>query len=244
MYKLGVIVPVYNHPDYIGALVEYVQSLSLPVVLINDGSDTACTVLLRDISASTGVALVEHASNQGKGAAVTSGLQYAAAQGWSHALQLDADGQHHWPDIGKFVEASRQQPQAVVIGKPQFDSSVPKKRLYGRYVTHVWVWINTLSLDIKDSMCGFRIYPVAATLAITDSVHLQPRMGFDCEILVRLKWQGLPFINIDTPVIYPEGGTSHFNAWRDNWSLSKAHARLFMGMLLRLPVLLYRKWRA
>lgn len=129
----------------------------------------------------------------------------------------------------------------MVIGQPVFDLSVPKKRLYGRYVTHVWVWINSLSFDIKDSMCGFRIYPLAPTLKILKQAKFQPRMGFDSEILVRLKWENAKFINVPTPVIYPEHGISHFDVWRDNLGMSQAHARLFAGMLWRLPKLIKQK---
>lgn len=103
------------------------------------------------------------------------------------------------------------------------------------------MWINTLSLDIKDSMCGFRVYPLEATMKILNSAKFQLRMGFDTEILVRLKWDNVPFVNVPTKVIYPENGISHFNALRDNLEISKAHTRLFAGMLIRLPQLLYRK---
>src|SRR5690606_5704759 len=98
--------------------------------------------------------------------------------GFSHALQLDSDGQHDWQDVAKFLQISQQNPDAMVIGQPIFDESVPKKRLYGRYATHIWVWINSLSFDIKDSMCGFRVYPLDSTVQVLDSAKFQPRMGF------------------------------------------------------------------
>ena len=129
----------------------------------------------------------------------------------------------------------------MVIGQPIFDASVPKGRLYGRYATHIWVWINSLSTEIKDSMCGFRVYPLAAALKIMQHNRFQPRMGFDSEILVRMKWDNVPFMNVPTKVIYPEQGISHFHVWRDNVGMSKTHARLFAGMLYRLPRLLQQK---
>lgn len=242
MFKLCVIVPVYNHPQHIQALVEFVRERQLPVILINDGSNTACTSVLRQIDAAqSDVTLLEHASNQGKGQAVQTGLRHASVQGYSHALQIDADGQHHWPDIDTFIATSQQHPAAVVIGAPQYDDSVPRQRLYARYATHIWVWINSLSFAIKDSMCGFRVYPLAASMAALDSAKLEPRMGFDTEILVRLHWRATPVINIPTPVTYPADGSSHFQPWRDNWGISKVHTRLFFGMLARAPQLLWRK---
>jgi len=236
------VIPVYNHPHYIEALVEHLDHFQKPIILVNDGSDAACTELLHRIAEQHSRAeLVEHTHNQGKGQAVITGLRHAYKLGFSHALQLDSDGQHDWQDVAKFLEISAQHPEAMVIGQPIFDESVPKKRLYGRYATHIWVWINSLSFEIKDSMCGFRVYPLASTIKVLDSAKFQPRMGFDSEILVRLKWAKVPFINVPTKVIYPENGISHFNVWRDNLGMSRAHLRLFGGMLLRLPKLLSQK---
>lgn len=236
------VIPVYNHPHYIEALVAHLEQFQKPIILVNDGSDAACTALLHRIAEQhPGVELVEHGHNQGKGQAVMSGLRHAHKLGFSHALQLDSDGQHDWQDVAKFLQISQQHPDAMVIGQPVFDESVPKKRLYGRYATHIWVWINSLSFDIKDSMCGFRVYPLASTIKVLDSAKFQPRMGFDSEILVRLKWANVPFINVPTKVIYPEDGISHYHVWRDNLGMSKAHAKLLGGMLIRLPKLLAQK---
>jgi glycosyltransferase involved in cell wall biosynthesis len=245
MSKYSIVIPVYNHPHYLADLVQYLEQFQFPIILVNDGSHAECTAILRKLDQQFDqVSLIEHVENKGKGQAVITGLRYAAHIGMTHALQLDADGQHHWDDVAKFFQLSQQQPEAMVIGQPIFDASVPKKRLYGRYITHFWVWLNSLSFDIKDSMCGFRIYPLDTTIAVLNKAKFQPRMGFDSEILVRLKWEDVPFINIPTPVIYPEHGISHFDAWRDNIGISKAHATLFIEMLKRLPQLLLRKFKA
>ena len=245
MLAYSIVIPVYNHPHYLADLVQHLSQFQYPVILVNDGSDAACTAILHQLAQHNAlVDLVEHSQNLGKGQAVITGLQHAAQRGMSHVLQIDADGQHCWDDVAKFIELSQQHPQAMVIGQPVFDASVPKKRLYGRYVTHFWVWLNSLSFEIKDSMCGFRIYPLAQTMPILNTARFQPRMGFDSEILVRLKWENIQFINVPTKVVYPEHGISHFNVWRDNLGLSKAHARLFAGMLIRLPKLVWHKIKA
>ena len=239
------VIPVYNHPDYLDALMANLDTHQLPIIVVNDGSDQACTEKLAALAQRYDqLTVLEHAINQGKGQAVMTGLRYAYTQGFSHAVQLDADGQHDWQDVSKFVAISQQYPDAMVIGNPVFDASVPKGRLYGRYATHIWVWINSLSFEIKDSMCGFRVYPLAASVKVMDTAKLQPRMGFDSEILVRLKWNQVAFINVPTKVIYPEAGISHFNVWRDNLGMTQTHSRLFAGMLLRLPKLLLQKVKA
>lgn len=236
------VIPVYNHPNYLAPLIEHLHQFDLPIIVVNDGSDVGCTQVLTDLAEQyERVELLSHAVNLGKGQAVMTGLLHAHHLGMHHALQIDADGQHCWADIPTFWQQSAANPKAMIIGKPIFDESVPKKRLYGRYITHVWVWINSLSFEIQDSMCGFRVYPLASTISIIQTADLQPRMGFDSEILVRLKWNKVPFINVPTHVVYPEQGISHFQMWRDNLGLSQTHAKLFAGMLVRLPKLLWHK---
>lgn len=186
--------------------------------------------------------LVRLAINQGKGGAVMAGLRRRRTC-FSHALQVDADGQHDLTDVDNFIQHSRLAPQALVCGYPQYDASVPKGRLYARYLTHIWVWINSLSLQIPDSMCGFRVYPLAPTLELLDSVALGRRMDFDPEILVRLSWRNQAMLWLPTRVHYPQDGLSHFRLWHDNALISKMHAKLFFGMLVRLPLILWRRWR-
>ncbi|OTG67704.1 glycosyltransferase family 2 protein [Acinetobacter silvestris] len=245
MTQYSFVIPVYNHPHYLAPLLQYLDQFDLPIVIVNDGSEAQCTQILRELAEQySKMILVEHVQNQGKGQAVVTGLRKAESMGLSHALQLDCDGQHDWNDIAKFLEVSQNNLNTMIIGQPIFDDTVPKGRLYGRYATHIWVWINSLSFDIKDSMCGFRVYPLKSTLAVLNRGKFQPDMGFDSEILVRLKWDNVPLMNIPTKVIYPENGISHFNVWRDNWGISKVHSRLFAGMLLRLPKLIRQKIKA
>lgn len=244
-YSAIVVVPVYNHGDAIGAMVDRIKQQGIPCLLVDDGSDPGCAAVLDRLASATPevVSLLRLPVNQGKGGAVMAGLREAARRGFSHAVQIDADGQHDPADIPGFLAEARQHPGDLIIGSPIYDPSVPKGRLYGRYATHVWVWINTLSFDIRDSLCGFRVYPLAATIALIDSVKIGKRMDFDCEILVRMHWRGVRIRNRLTRVTYPLDGVSHFDVWRDNVRISRMHATLFFGMLVRLPVLVVNKWK-
>jgi len=236
------IVPVYNHGATVGATVAALARHDLPIYLVDDGSEANTAAVLDRLAASTAqVRLVRRTANGGKGAAVMSGMRAAHTDGRSHACQVDADGQHALADIPGFLAAARANPQALICGVPQYDASVPKGRLYGRYATHIWVWIETLSFAIEDSMCGFRVYPLAATHRLIDQVRLGARMDFDIEVLVRLFWRGVRIVNRPTRVTYPEGGVSHFQPLRDNLRISWLHTRLFFGMLPRLPWLLARR---
>ena len=238
-----VVVPVYNHEHAIGITVERLLPHGMPVLLVDDGSVASCAAVLRELAIRHAgqVSLLRLDENGGKGAAVIAGMREAATRGASHALQIDADGQHDADDVPRFLAEAQAHPDAVVNGRPVYDESVPKGRLVGRYATHVWVWINTLSFDIADSMCGFRIYPLAATLAMLEREHVGLRMDFDVEVIVRLHWAGLEVRNLPTRVTYPLDGVSHFRLWQDNVRISKMHARLFFGMLWRSPRLLARR---
>jgi glycosyltransferase involved in cell wall biosynthesis len=237
------VVPVYDHPATIGAVTRQILAHGLRCILVDDGSSAECARVLDRLvdEHSTRVGLVRLPRNQGKGAAMVAGFRAAAARGHTHVLQIDADGQHAAADIPLFLEQARRRPDAVIAGCPVYDDSVPRARLYGRYATHVWVWINTLSLDIRDSMCGFRMYPLASLLPLLDATRIGRRMDFDSDVIVRLHWRGVAVVNQPTRVTYPQDGVSHFRMLRDNARISLMHARLFVGMLLRSPLLLWRK---
>lgn len=234
-----VVIPCYNHGAMMASVLARLAPFNLAVFIVDDGSDEATRLQLEPLR-NAQVTLIRLAENQGKGAAVMRGLQVAAEAGFSHALQVDADGQHQIEDCPQMLAEARQHPQCLISGQPVYDDSIPKSRLYGRYITHFWVWVETLSFSIKDSMCGFRVYPLAPTMALATRHPIGQRMDFDTEIMVRLYWAGTPSRFIATRVTYPQDGVSHFDALHDNLRISWMHTRLFFGMLPRIPSLLRR----
>lgn len=243
--RLTALIPVYNHERAVGAVLDGLLAHGLDVLLVDDGSNATCAAELDRLAASRPrTTLLRLPQNCGKGGAVMAGLRAAAAAGYTHALQIDADGQHSVSDVPRFVAEAQAFPRHVICGAPVFDASIPKGRLYGRYLTHAMVWLNTLSLELRDTMCGFRVYPLDVALRLIDRRSLGSRMDFDVEILVRLHWDGVPTRWIDTRVSYPTDGVSHFQLFDDNVRISSVHARLFLGMLPRAPVLLARKFGA
>jgi glycosyltransferase involved in cell wall biosynthesis len=238
------VIPVYNHERAVGKVLQAVREAGLPCVLVDDASNAGCARELDRLTASDAdVSLVRLPQNLGKGGAVTAGLRAARERGFTHGVQIDADGQHALSDIGRFIAEGRANPEAMVCGRPVFDSAMPKGRFYGRYLTHWMVWLNTLSFDIPDSMCGFRVYPLASVLKLLDSTRLGSRMDFDVEVLVRLHWRGQPMRWLDTRVSYPLDGVSHFRMVWDNVLMVRLQIKLLFGMLVRSPLLLWRKIR-
>jgi glycosyltransferase involved in cell wall biosynthesis len=239
-----VVIPVYNHEHAIGAVVSGIRAQDVPVVLVDDGCNQACADVLQRLSATSDVMLVRHERNRGKGAAVSTGLHAALDHGYTHAVQIDADGQHTVSDVRRFLEEAQAHPDAVICGQPVFDASIPRSRYYGRYLTHALVWLETLSFELIDTMCGFRVYPLTATLALLDRGHVGARMDFDTEVLVRLHWRGVRTRWLATQVRYPVDGISHYRMFFDNARMTSLHVRLLLGMLVRLPLLLWRKANA
>ncbi|MFQ2387430.1 glycosyltransferase family 2 protein [Aeromonas dhakensis] len=239
-----ILIPCYNHAAPLAAVLARLAEFELPCLLVDDGSEPVAAAALDALAAQhPWVSLLRHPHNQGKGGAVMTGLRRAHELGFSHALQVDADGQHDLTDLPALLAEARQHPAALVSGRPLYDDSVPKGRLYGRYITHVWVWIETLSFAIKDSMCGFRVYPLASTCALLERVALGRRMDFDTEVMVRLHWAGVPMRFVPTRVIYPVDGRSHFRLFRDNLDISWMHTRLVCRLLWDLLLRLCR-WPA
>lgn len=239
-----VLVPVYNHEHAIAATCNGLACLNLPIVLVDDGSHAACVEALDRLAQSPDVHLLRLERNQGKGNAVRCGLQHAQSLGFTHALQVDADGQHDPQSLPPFIEAAGRAPGRLVIGYPRFDHSVPLHRFISRYITHVWVWFNTLSTALRDTMCGVRLYPLAPLNAMLARHGCGDRMEFDTEVLVRWFWAGHPVGNLPVRVTYPTDGVSHFRLFRDNVLMARMHLRLTLGMLIRLPWLLRRRWQA
>ncbi|WP_172728685.1 glycosyltransferase family 2 protein [Kluyvera cryocrescens] len=237
-----VLIPCYNHGAMMADVLARLRPFHLPCIVVDDGSDADTQQTLARLAAENAhLTLIRLPENAGKGAAVVCGLRAAAEAGFSHAVQVDADGQHAIEDIPKLLAEAKRHPTALISGQPIYDDSIPRARLYGRWVTHIWVWIETLSLTLKDSMCGFRVYPLAPTLALAEQVLLGKRMDFDTEVMVRLYWQGNDSYFIPTRVTYPADGLSHFDALKDNLRISWMHTRLFFGMLPRVPQLLFRR---
>ncbi|MGE0790142.1 MAG: glycosyltransferase family 2 protein [Sandaracinaceae bacterium] len=237
-----VLIPTYDNPATIRRVVEAVREYLPEVVVVDDGSGPAGRDAC-DAVAEAGLAHVHHrARNGGKGAAVKTGFEVAASLGYTHALQVDADGQHELADIPRFLAVAEANRDALLLGCPVFDETAPLGRRIGRKITIFWVNLETGGRVIRDPMCGFRVYPVHEALGLRVSSDM---MDFDPEIAVRLAWRGVPVINLPTKVRYvsaEDGGVSHFRLLKDNVLISLLHARLCIEKVFGL--MLGRSYRA
>lgn len=237
--KAALLIPVHQHAEPLERVLEGLAGLGLPCFVIDDGSDAENRARMDALArAHDFVELHHRRSNGGKGVALRSGFRLAAHRGYSHVIHLDADGQHGTADVPRFLGAMAAHPEALVLGAPRFDASVNKARLVMRQLSRGFVWLSTLSFAVEDPLVGFRGVPLEPTLALLDRVRTGDHMEFEPELAVRLVWDGVPVVNLPTPVIYPEGGYSNFDILWDDLRLAWLYLRLVAGMLLRGPRLL------
>jgi polyprenyl-phospho-N-acetylgalactosaminyl synthase len=228
-FRPCVLIPHYDNPKTLRSVVEGVLAHVPDVIVVDDGSGPEGRAAAEEVVDLADVVFLE--PNQGKGAACLAGFARAAELGFTHAVQMDADGQHDVDDLPTFVATAKARPEALVCGVPLFDESAPTGRVIGRKISVFWVDVEVGRGVIRDPLYGFRVYPVAASL---DADCQALRMGFDTDIAVRLVWKGVPTVNLATKVTYfprAEGGVSHFRVVQDNVALFVLHTGLFFRSL-------------
>ena len=240
-----VLIPSYNPGGKALETVRAARAQWNPVWVIVDGStDGSAEELTAMARGDPGLRVLVRERNGGKGAALLDGLIAARREGFTHALTMDADGQHPACRIQAFMSASAAAPEAMILGDPVFDASAPRIRLRGRRIANWCTNLETLWAGVHDTLFGFRVYPIAALIEVMRHSRWMRRFDFDPEAAVRLAWRGTPLVNLPAPVRYftaEEGGVSHFNYWRDNLLLTSMYLRLLAGFVIRLPVLIARR---
>lgn len=240
-----VLIPSYNPGESVFATVASAREQWSPVWVVVDGSTDGTAERLQLLAESDpGLRVIVLPQNQGKGSAVLHGIELAAAEGYTHALTMDSDGQHPADLIPTFMARSQAAPQAMILGCPVFDASAPAIRVGGRKISNGLANVMTMWAGIGDSLYGFRVYPISNLANVMRGKRWMRRFDFDPEAAVRLCWRGVVPINIAAPVKYlspDEGGVSHFNYLRDNILLGWMYSRLAVGAILRLPLLLRRR---
>jgi glycosyltransferase involved in cell wall biosynthesis len=242
--KALVLIPSYNTGAVLIDTVRAARAEWTPVWVVLDGSTDESPAALAGLDPDPGLRVLVLPENRGKGGAILHALREAAAAGFTHALTMDADGQHPADHIARFMAASAAAPDAMILGVPVFAADAPALRVAGRRISNGWADLETLWAGIGDSLFGFRVYPIAPLLDVMERHRWMRRFDFDPEAAVRLCWRGVQPINLPAPVRYlrpEEGGVTHFRYGRDNVLLTWMHLRLVLGFLPRIPRLLLRR---
>lgn len=238
-----VIIPSYNPGRWLAPTLASVLAEGVPVFLVIDGSTDQSEHCAEGVlGQNPQLNVLRLQENRGKGAAILEALRAALPMGFSHALIFDSDGQHEARDIPALLSLSRAHPEAMILGAPLFGPDAPLLRVLGRRIANWWTNLETLWGGIQDSLFGLRVYPMAESLKILNSIYGGRRFDFETQLCVRLYWSGVPAINFSSKVLYTakaDGGISHFNYIRDNLLLIRTHFSLAVKALFSLPKL----WR-
>jgi polyprenyl-phospho-N-acetylgalactosaminyl synthase len=238
------LIPTYNNPETLRSVVVSGREYVRDVIVIDDGSSSAGRQVATALGLE-GLATVHHRpQNGGKGAAVKTGFRVARELGFTHALQVDADSQHDLSGIPLFMQLSKKNPAALILGYPEYSESAPRGRRIARKVTDFWVGVEVGFGVIRDAMIGFRVYPLED---ISKFETWGDRMDFDVEVAVRSAWAQIPILNAPVRVRYldaSEGGVSHFQPLRDTLRLSLMHSKLctLLSVAFCLRLLGLRSW--
>lgn len=236
------LIPVYNHAALLEQAIPSFLIFGIPLIIVDDGSNQENKAILKKIiDRHPDIVLISNTKNSGKGWAIKQGIEYCKQHAIDFAFQVDADNQHRLATIPAFINRSKMQTtiKHAIIGYPIYDDTVPSIRKDGRKVSNFFVSITTLTPNVRDSLCGFRIYPVTETWRIYRNPFISKRMPIDMELLTRLYWNGTSIIYMPVEVTYPKDGSSHYKAFRDTVILSAKHALLCCEMFFRFPIILF-----
>jgi glycosyltransferase involved in cell wall biosynthesis len=165
-----VLIPCYNPGAKVVDMVRSVRQQWAPVWVVVDGSTDESTQLLLDLAAQdAGLTVLVQSTNGGKGSAVLRGISQALQQGYTHALTMDADGQHPADLVQQFMARSIAEPAAMILGKPVFDANAPALRVNGRKVSNSWANVETLTPKWPCACAGKALSPSTSMLPLNTS---------------------------------------------------------------------------
>ncbi len=240
LFNPCIIIPCYNHVELLLNKLPEIEKHKIPIIIVDDASEHLGSIE-STLKGYPTIFLIRHTENQGKGGAIISGINHALEKGYTHAVQVDADGQHNYEDLPKFIESAKNNPNKLILGTPIFDQSAPKVRIYGRKISTALVALETLSISAHDVLFGFRVYPLTTTLTVINKFRLNTRMGFDVQIIVYHLWNGVRIKNIKSKVKYHDEINSNFRYLQDNLSFIGMHVKLLILALYFTPVRVIRK---
>jgi glycosyltransferase involved in cell wall biosynthesis len=234
-----IIIPCFKHSKLLLENMDSILEHNIPTIVVDDGSPDGD--LLSEGLKSKNITLLKLAENIGKGGAIIHGLKKALELNFTHAIQVDADSQHNYNDIPKFILEASAYPEDLILGTPIFDDTAPKERIYGRKISTLLIAFETLSNQAHDVLFGFRVYPLKQTLNALNKFSINFRMGFDAQIIVYLLWSGINIKNIKSQVKYDPSINSNFRYFEDNLSFIAMHIRLLLLSIIYAPLGLIRR---
>jgi glycosyltransferase involved in cell wall biosynthesis len=219
----AILIPAYESAETVGGVARDARPCGLPIVVVDDGSTDGTATQ----AAAAGAEVVRHDANRGKGAALVTGMRHLAACGFTHALTMDADGQHLAREIPKLLAAARAEPEAIVIGTRTIGGqAVASINLLGNRVANLAVRI-AAGRSLGDTQSGFRVYPLAAVLRLP---RCGERFEYETTVVIHAARAGVPIRSVDVDVYYPPIAErrSHYRKVVDTLRIIRAVAPLVL----------------
>ena len=208
--KICVLIPTYNNAKTLKRVVDGVLDYTRNIIVVNDGSTDATSLILNDYSQ---ISVIHLPENKGKGNALKTGFRKAIELGFDFAITIDSDGQHYPDDIPVFVEALLAEKEDVLLigNRNMSQDGIPRKSSFGNNFSNFWFWFET-GIKLQDTQSGYRLYP----LNKIPKKYFTPKFEFEIEIIVRTAWRHLPVKNVPIKVLYdPAERVSHFRPFKD-----------------------------
>ena len=225
--RFVVVIPHFNHEGTLRGVVQTALKECPDVAVFDDGSDVSPHKQLEGLSAH----FVRFEKNKGKGAVLREAAQWAAQNGYTHLITMDADGQHSASDIPLLCSKAQGYPQALIIGVRKMDDTVPFSSRFGRSFGGFWVHFQT-GKKVNDIQSGLRVYPLELLQYIST---WSQRYAFEVEIVVRALWGGFDVQEVPVQVCYPSDRISHFHKFKDNLRLTVLNTYLTLRSMLPIP---------
>ncbi len=220
----AIVIPALDCAATIESVVGDARRHAECVIVVDDGSSDDTSA----IAEAAGATVLRNEVNLGKGASLRRAMEWLTERRFSHALSMDGDGQHLGTQVPLLVEASRRQPEALIVGERVFDHEIVSSiRLFGNRFANRWVEI-ACGRQVPDTQSGFRVYPIAATLALATR---DDRFAFETEVLIRAVRGGLEVVGVPVETYYPPADEreSQYRPFKDSLRIVAVVLRLILS---------------
>ena len=215
--RLAVVIPAYQAAETIRDIVRFTRA-TVPeahVIVVDDGSTDGTG----EEGRATGVTVLTHPRNRGKGIALRSGIGRACADGATVIVTLDADGQHLPQVIPQLIQPIADGQADLVLGARRRSGFMPWRRRITNLVSAVLA-SRIGGQKVRDAQTGFRAFTRDVADRLTPAGD---RYEYEANFLLDALRAGVRVICVDVPTVY--GPRSHFRSWSDTWRMAAAFAR-------------------
>lgn len=227
--RLCVIIPTYNNVQTIGQVVQDVMSYCDQLIVVDDGCTDGTLDVLHSLSQS--IHIVSYQPNRGKGHALVAGFKKAKELGYTHAITIDADGQHFADDIPQLIEKMERCPQAIIVGcRNLTEKNMPRQNTFANQFSNFWFRLQT-GINLSDTQSGYRLYTLSSLRGLS---LITSRYEAELELLVFAAWAGVQICSVPVKVYYPpvEERVSHFRPVYDFVRISILNTILCVAALV------------